>query len=156
MTNSYRDSFSDLPPVPDGPAACPWFLASWHMATPVVLCSSSGHKPRNPMQASSIWWIMLPQKKWAHVHTPVEERGEERTVHQLITISVLLPGFQIQRKKGDDPQQEIWGLTVQRYRPELFVSTPYIGLLRHQYFRLFFPGFAIWPLKDTIRPCLDP
>jgi hypothetical protein len=47
--------------VPDDPAAGRSLvsLASWQ---PQLVYSSSEHKPRNPMQASSKWWILLPQK----------------------------------------------------------------------------------------------
>jgi hypothetical protein len=46
---------------------------------------------------------LVAPKGSTHVHTPVEERGKERTVHQLINqriyLSALLPGFQIQKEK---------------------------------------------------------
>ena len=95
-----RRFFSDLPPVPGDPAACPWFLASWqwqHQLCCRAACLNPGILCKHQAYGHMVD-LVAPKEVSTCSYTCRRKRGGKDSAPANQNKSVL-PGFQIQRER---------------------------------------------------------
>jgi hypothetical protein len=154
MTNSYADSFLiSLLRLTILLPAGPWFLASWQHQ----LLYSSGHKPRQESYASIKHMVDLAAPKRSEHMFIHLSRKEGRKGHAPANQNkpVLLPGFQIQRKRrrpSKKSENRQCNGTVLNY------SSAHLDIhwvVETSIFQAFFSDLVRRPHEDTIIEISD-